>query len=342
MQKGKVFIIAEAGVNHNGSLELAKELAKSAKRAGADAVKFQTFRTENLATKYTEQAEYQSVNIGKEESQAEMLSRLELTYAEFQELYEYCQEIGILFLSTAFDLESVDFLAGLDMAIWKIPSGEITNLPYLEKIADLKKPIILSTGMAEMGDIEAALTALKGQADPENHPRITVLHCTTEYPTPDEDVNLRAMQTIKEKFHVPVGYSDHTEGILVSLLAVAMGAEVIEKHITLDKNMEGPDHKASLDISELTELVNQIRRIELILGSGIKSPTKAEFLNRKVARKCIVAKRQITRGEIFSRNNLTVKRAGYGISPMKWYEVIGKTAERDFVPDEIIEVSENV
>lgn len=339
----KVFIIAEAGVNHNGCPDLAKQLVRAAKDAGADAVKFQTFRTENLVASYTEQADYQSRNIGKKESQAEMLRRLELSYDDFKELYHYCKEIGILFLSTAFDLESIDFLAGLDMEIWKIPSGEITNLPYLEKIAGLGKPMILSTGMAEMEEVEVAVNVLREKSIQSGYqPEITVLHCTTEYPTPDEDVNLSAMKSLKQRLSLPVGYSDHTEGSLVPVMAVAMGAEVIEKHFTLDKTMEGPDHKASLNSEELKEMVDKIRRAETILGDGKKQPTATEKETRKVARKCIVAKREIAKGEVFSESNLTVKRAGNGISPMKWYEVIGKKADREYKSEEAIEEKNDV
>ena len=329
MQK-KIFIIAEAGVNHNGELALAKQLAEKAKAAGADAVKFQTFRTEKLVAAQTAQAAYQTANIGRKESQAEMLRRLELSYADFRELQAYCQEIGILFLSTAFDLDSIDFLASLDLPIWKIPSGEITNLPYLEKIAALKKPMIVSTGMAELEEIRAALEVL------ENGQEITVLHCTTEYPAPEKSVNLRAMMTLQAELGRPVGYSDHTEGIVVPIAAAAMGAVVLEKHFTLDKTMSGPDHKASLEPAELSEMVRAVRRVELCLGNGEKKPSIAELENRKAARKCIVAERAIAAGEIFTAENLTVKRAGAGISPMRWYEVLGKKAIKAFAPDERI------
>lgn len=328
--KQKVFIIAEAGVNHNGELALAKKLADKAKEAGADAVKFQTFRTDKLVAASTAQAAYQTVNIGKEESQAEMLRRLELSYADFRELQAYCRKIGILFLSTAFDLESIDFLASLSLPVWKIPSGEITNLPYLEKIAALQKPMILSTGMAEMDEIRAALAVL------ENGQEITVLHCTTEYPAPDKSVNLQAMLTLKAELGRPVGYSDHTEGIVVPIAAAAMGAVVLEKHFTLDKTMSGPDHKASLEPAELTEMVKAVRRVELCLGSGEKRPSQAELENRRAARKCIVAAEAIVAGETFTPKNITVKRAGAGISPMQWYEVLGQKAIKDFAPDEQI------
>lgn len=327
----KTFIIAEAGVNHNGDMALAKELIRKAKECGADAVKFQTFKTEKLVSKTTAQAKYQSQNIGRQESQAEMLKRLELSYEQFVELCQYCKEQEILFLSTAFDMESIDFLESLDMSFWKIPSGEITNLPYLEKISSLNKPMILSTGMANMEEVEAALNVLKnGQA-------ITVLHCTTEYPTPPENVNLRAMQTIKSRFSVPVGYSDHTQGIHIPVAAVALGAEVIEKHFTLDKGLNGPDHKASLEPQEFKKMVQAIREVETSLGDGNKIPTKAEMENSIVARKCIVASKRIKEGELFSAENLTVQRAGKGISPMKWYDVLGKMAKREYQEEEPIE-----
>lgn len=338
----KVFIIAEAGVNHNGSLQLAKKLVDCAKESGADAVKFQTFRTENLVTSYTAQAEYQIKNSGRLESQAQMLRRLELSQEEFRELYLYCQKIGILFLSTAFDMESIDFLADLDMPIWKIPSGEITNLPYLEKIAKLGKPMILSTGMADEKEVAGAIEVLSGGSMAgEAFPQMTVLHCTTQYPTPDGEVNLLAMQSLREKFSLPVGYSDHTEGDLVATMAVAMGAVVIEKHFTLDKSMEGPDHKASLNPEELKTMIQKIRRAEKILGDGIKRPTETEKKTREAARKCIVAKRNIDRGEILDESNLSVKRAGSGVSPMKWYDIIGKKAKRQYEAEEPIEGEED-
>ncbi len=330
----KVFIIAEAGVNHNGSLELAKKLVDAAKLADVDAVKFQTFKAEMAVSKFTQKAEYQKQSTGNNESQLEMVKKLELSFEQFRELNNYCNEQGVLFLSTPFDMDSIDFLNELKLQIWKIPSGEITNLPYLKKIAKLKNKVILSTGMCTLDDIENALNILKENGVED----ITVLHCTTEYPTPFSDVNLKAMETIKNKFNVKVGYSDHTKGIEVPIAAVAMGATVIEKHFTLDKNMEGPDHKASLEPQELKDMVEGIRNIELALGSGVKEPAPSEIKNINIARKSIIAKCNIKVGEVFTEENLTVKRPGDGISPMKWYDVLGKVASRDFVEDELIEL----
>ncbi len=330
----KVLIIAEAGVNHNGSLKLAKQLVDKAVEAGVDCVKFQTFVAENIVSKNAVKAEYQLKETSAEETQYGMLKRLELSFEEFIELNEYCKIKKIMFLSTAFDFESVDFLNKLGMETWKIPSGEITNLPYLVKVAKLNKPVILSTGMCTLEDIENALNILKENGVED----ITVLHCTTEYPTPFSDVNLKAMETIKNKFNVKVGYSDHTKGIEVPIAAVAMGATVIEKHFTLDKNMEGPDHKASLEPEELKAMVDAIRNIELALGTGVKEPAPSEIKNINIARKSIIAKCDIKAGEVFTEENLTVKRPGDGISPMKWYDVLGKVASRDFVEDELIEL----
>ena len=329
-----VFVIAEAGVNHNGSLELAKKLVDAAKDAGADCVKFQTFIAENIVSKHAAKAEYQKTDAKDAESQYDMLKKLELSFHEIRELNEYCAKKDIEFLSTAFDLESVEYLNGLSMKRWKIPSGEITNLPYLLKIARLNKPIILSTGMSTLDEIKNAVTVLKqnGAVD------ITVLHCTTEYPAPYRDVNLRAMLTIKEALNVKVGYSDHTEGIEVPIAAAALGAVVIEKHFTLDRNMEGPDHSASLEPDEFKSMVNAIRNIETCLGDGIKQPVEAEIKNMPVVRKSIVAKRDIKKGEVFSEENLVVKRPGNGISPMRWFDVLGKPAKRDFQEDELIEL----
>lgn len=329
-----VFIIAEAGVNHNGSLELAKKLVDAAKDAGADCVKFQTFVSKNIVSKNAVKAEYQKQQTEPEESQQDMLKKLELSFDEFVELNEYCKSKSIEFMSTAFDFDSIDFLDGLKMGTWKIPSGDITNLPYLIKIANLNKPVILSTGMSTMEDIRSAIKALKENGAAE----LTVLHCTTEYPTPFEDVNLRAMNTIKEEFGVKVGYSDHTKGIEVPIAAVALGATVIEKHFTLDRNMEGPDHKASLEPNELKAMVDSIRHIELALGNGMKQPAESEKKNMAVARKSIIASKEIKAGEIFTENNLTVKRPGDGISPMRWFDIIGKPAPRDFEEDELIEL----
>lgn len=329
-----VFIIAEAGVNHNGSLELAKKLVDAAKDAGADCVKFQTFVSKNIVSKNAVKAEYQKQQTEPEESQQDMLKKLELSFDEFVELNEYCKSKSIEFMSTAFDFDSIDFLDGLEMGTWKIPSGDITNLPYLIKIANLNKPVIVSTGMSTMEDIRSTIKALKENGATE----LTVLHCTTEYPTPFEDVNLRAMNTIKEEFGVKVGYSDHTKGIEVPIAAVALGATVIEKHFTLDRNMEGPDHKASLEPNELKVMVDSIRHIELALGNGMKQPAESEKKNMAVARKSIIASKDIKAGDIFTEENLTVKRPGDGISPMRWFGIIGKPAPRDFEEDELIEL----
>jgi N,N'-diacetyllegionaminate synthase len=328
-----VFIIAEAGVNHNGNLKLAKQLVDAAKESGADCVKFQTFVSKNLVSKNAIKAEYQKKQTNAEETQLDMLKKLELSFEDFIELSDYCSSKGIEFLSTAFDFESIEFLDKLGMNRWKIPSGDITNLPYLIKIAKLKKPIILSTGMSTMYEIQNALAVLKENGAGE----ITVLHCTSEYPASYSDVNLRAMLSIKEKFDVKVGYSDHTKGIEVPVAAAALGASIIEKHFTLDRNMEGPDHKASLEPNELKAMVDAIRNIESALGDGVKLPSEVEKKNMTVARKSIIAKRDILKGEIFSEDNLTVKRPGDGISPMKWFEVLGKAASRDYKEDELIE-----
>lgn len=328
-----VFVIAEAGVNHNGSFKNAKKLVLAAKEAGADAVKFQTFKTENLVTVDAEKAEYQEENTEKG-TQFDMLKKLELSYNQFKELKEYCDEIGIKFLSTAFDLESVDFLDQLGMDVWKIPSGEITNYPYLVKIAKLNKSIILSTGMADFNEIGEAYNLIREYNDKE----IIILHCTTTYPTSFEDVNLKVMQKIADELGVKVGYSDHTLGISVPIASTALGAVVIEKHFTLDKEMEGPDHKASLNPEELKEMVKAIREIEIALGDGIKKISEVEAGNKIVARKSIIAKKDIKKGEIFSEDNLTIKRPGTGISPMKWNEIIGKEANKEYKKEENIEL----
>ena len=328
-----VFIIAEAGVNHNGSIELAYKLVDAAKAAGADCIKFQTFKAEKLVARSAEKAEYQKATTD-DSSQQDMLKNLELSYEEFIELKKYCEQKDICFLSTPFDFDSIDFLNSLKMPFWKIPSGEITNLPYLLALAKTGKPVIMSTGMCEMKEIEDAIRVLRenGVFD------IKLLHCNTEYPTPFEDVNLRAMQTIREAFGLEVGYSDHTKGIEVPVAAVALGASVIEKHFTLDRNMEGPDHKASLEPQELAKMVKSIRNIETALGTGVKEPSPSEKKNINVARKSIVAATAIKSGEAFSEDNLTVKRPGSGISPMRWFDVIGKIAKRDFIEDEPIEL----
>lgn len=330
----KVFIIAEAGVNHNGSLELAKKLIDEAVVAGADAVKFQTFKAELCISKNADKAEYQKQTTDKNESQFDMIKKLELNEYVHTELIKYCKIKNIMFLSTPFDLQSVDLLNGFGLEIFKIPSGEITNLPYLRKIASLNKKVILSTGMANLGEIEAALEILtKNGTLKEN---ITVLHANTEYPTPFRDVNLKAMLTIRGAFGVKVGYSDHTPGIEVPIAAVALGATVIEKHFTLDKTMPGPDHKASLEPSELQSMVKAIRNIEIALGDGIKKASSSESKNKPIARKSIVAKCDIKKGDLFSESNLTIKRPGSGISPMRWDEVIGLRATRDYKEDELI------
>ena len=330
-------IIAEAGVNHNGSLELAKQLVDKAVDAGADYIKFQTFKTEKLVTKSAKQAEYQQRNIGsQEDSQFLMLKKLELSPEDHRILIDYCNKMGIKFFSTAFDFDSMDYLHSLKLDLWKIPSGEITNYPYLKKIASYHQPVILSTGMSTMEDIEACLKVLTDNGLTKD--QITILHCNTEYPTPFEDVNLRAMQTIKERFGTQVGYSDHTKGIEVPIAAVALGATVIEKHFTLDRNMPGPDHKASLELDELKAMVSAIRNIEKALGSAEKKISDSERKNIAIARKSIVAATDIKKGEILTEENITVKRPGTGISPMRWEEVLGTKAVRDFQEDEIIEV----
>ncbi|MFZ8805480.1 MAG: N-acetylneuraminate synthase [Candidatus Calescibacterium sp.] len=332
----KTFIIAEAGVNHNGSVEIAKRMIEVAKECGADAIKFQTFKAEEVVSKYAPKAEYQKQTTGDIESHLQMLKKLELSFDDFIVLKEYCDKLGIMFLSTPFDFESIDFLNSLGLEIFKIPSGEITNLPYLEKIGKLRKKVILSTGMADLGEIEDALDILTSCGTKKED--ITILHCNTEYPTPYEDVNLLAMLTIKEAFKVKVGYSDHTPGIEVPIAAVALGATVIEKHFTLDRNMQGPDHKSSLEPNELKAMVRAIRNVEKALGDGIKKPSPSEIKNKIIVRRSIVAKRNIKRGEIFNEENITVKRPATGISPMRWYEILGKTATRDYKEDEIIEI----
>ena len=324
-----VFIIAEAGVNHNGSIDLAEKLIDAAAEAGADAVKFQTFKAEKMISIYAEQAEYQKKNTGTQESQLEMIQKLELPFEQHQHLIDRCRQKGILFLSTPFDLASIDFLISLGLPLLKIPSGEITNLPYLRKINQSRKPVILSTGMASMAEVSAALKILKDC-------RVSLLHCTTEYPCPFADVNLQAMVEMKKFFKLPVGYSDHTTGIEVPAAAVALGAEIIEKHFTLNRHMAGPDHKASLEPDELKAMVSAIRHVEVALGDGIKKPAPSEIKNICIARKSIVASRFIKKGEVFSAENLTTKRPGNGLSPMKWDEVIGTTAQRDYMEDEQI------
>lgn len=326
-----VYIIAEAGVNHNGSFETACRLVDAAKAAGVDCIKFQTFKSENLVSHNAKKADYQKNTTG-DGSQLDMLKKLELSFEDFIALKKYCDEIGICFLSTPFDFDSIDFLDKIDMPFWKIPSGEITNYPYLLAIAKKGKPVIMSTGMCDMAEIKAAVELLKNNGCSD----IRLLHCNTEYPTPYEDVNLAAMKTIRDEFDCEVGYSDHTKGIEIPIAAVAMGATIIEKHFTLDHNMEGPDHKASLEPDELAEMVKCIRNIEKAIGSGNKTPSVSERKNMEIARKSIVAKKSIKAGDLLSEDNLTVKRPGNGINPMNWPEVIGTRAIKDFEEDELI------
>ena len=329
-----VFIIAEAGVNHNGSIDLAKKLIDVASASGADAVKFQTFKADNLTTKKAQKAFYQKKNTDKEESQFDMLKKLELNIEAHKELISYCSNKKIIFLSSPFDHESIELLNDLGLEILKIPSGEITNLPYLRHIGKLNKKIILSTGMSNIDEVKSALNILINSGTKKNN--ITVLHANTEYPTPMEDINLRAMLTIGKELDINFGYSDHTLGIEVAIAAVAMGASCIEKHFTLNCNMEGPDHKASLEPNQLKAMVIAIRNIELALGSSIKEPSRSELQNIKIVRKSIVTKTIIKKGEILSEKNLTTKRPGGGTSPMKWDEIIGTVATKDYNEDELI------
>jgi N,N'-diacetyllegionaminate synthase len=329
-----VYIIAEAGVNHNGNLQLAKTMVDRAKEAGADCIKFQTFVTNNLVSKFANKAEYQKKTTGSSESQYDMLAKLELSFAEFRVLSQYCTSKEIEFLSTAFDLESLDFLKTLEMARWKVPSGDITNLPYLMRIALLHQPVILSTGMSTMEEIRKAVHILKNNGSGD----ITVLHCTTEYPAPYEDVHLKAMLEIARELELPVGYSDHTRGIEIPIAAVAMGAKIIEKHFTLDKSMEGPDHQSSLEPDEFKAMADAIRHVETALGADEKKPSPSEIKNIAVARKSIVAKCFIKKGETLTEENLAVKRPGNGVTPMRWYDIIGSKAIRDFLEDELIEI----
>lgn len=330
-----VFIIAEAGVNHNGSLEIAKRLIDAASEAGADAVKFQTFKAEKLVSKHAKKAQYQQKNMNtSDDSQWSMLKKLELNIDTHHELLAYCKTKKIMFLLTPFDHDSIELLNDLGLKIFKIPSGEITNLPYLRHIGSLNKKVILSTGMADLGEVEDALDVLVDAGTQKE--KITILHANTMYPTPMEDVNLKAMQTIATAFGCDVGYSDHTLGIEVPVAAVAMGAKVIEKHFTLDKTMDGPDHKASLEPDELYSMVKAIRNIEKALGSGIKKPSASETPNIEVARKSIVAAKVIKKGEIFSEENLTVKRPAGGINPMRWDEIMGNVTTKDYKEDDPI------
>lgn len=327
-----IIIIAEAGVNHNGNVEIAKKMVLAAKKAGADYIKFQTFCPEKLVSKSAEKADYQKQNTIAQESQLEMLQQLALTQDDFFELKEYCKRKEIGFLSTPFDLDSLHFLDSLDMDFWKLPSGEITNLPYLLEIAKTGKPVVMSTGMCELEEIKEAVDYLR-RAGTE---KIILLHCNTEYPTPMEDVNLKAMQDIKDSLGLPVGYSDHTQGIEVPIAAAAMGACVLEKHFTLDRTMSGPDHRASLEPKELQSMVAAVRNIEKAMGNGKKEPSQSERKNIGAVRKSIVAKCKIKKGEIFSEENLTTKRPGTGISPLKWFELIGQRAKRDYETDQLI------
>ena len=329
-----VFIIAEAGVNHNGSLELAKKLIDVAVEAGADAVKFQTFKAVNLVSQTAEKADYQKQTTDESESQFDMIKQLELDFDAHKNLIEYCKERKIMFLSAPFDHDSINLLNELGLKIFKIPSGEISNLPYLRLIGSLAKQVILSTGMSTLKEVGDALTILVDSGTKKED--ITVLHANTMYPTPMEDVNLNAMQTIQKEFDVAVGYSDHTLGIEVDISAVTMGASIVEKHFTLDKTMKGPDHKASLDPKELRAMVSAIRNIEKALGNGVKVPSRSEQPNITVARKSIVAKKMIKQGDVLTEENITVKRPGNGISPMKWNEVLGTLATRDYQMDELI------
>ncbi|MHC1779090.1 MAG: N-acetylneuraminate synthase [Bacteroidales bacterium] len=333
----RVLIIAEAGVNHNGSIDNAIKLIDIAAESGANYVKFQTYKAELSISKNAQKAEYQIINsIYKDESQLEMVKKLELPFEQYFKLIKHCERKKIKFFSTAFDLDSIDFLASLKLGIWKIPSGEITNYPYLKKIALQHEPIILSTGMCDMTDISKALAVLFEFG--MNKDQISILHCNTEYPTPMEDVNLNAMKTLKKKFGVKVGYSDHTKGIEVPIAAVALGASIIEKHFTLDRNMDGPDHKASLEPDELKAMVKAIRNIELALGSEIKRASQSEEKNKAIARKSIVAAVQIQEGELFTENNLTTKRPGTGISPMLWESLLGQKAQRFYDAEDQIKL----
>lgn len=330
----RVLVIAEIGVNHNGDPAMARALINAAAAAGADLAKFQTFQASSLTTSSAPKADYQQRMTPAEESQQDMIRKLELDHAQHRHLMAYCESKGIGFFSTGFDAASLDFLASAGLALFKIPSGEVTNLPYLRQVASFGKPLLLSTGMAEMEEIAAALEVLELAGAPRD--KVTVLHCNTAYPTPVEDVNLRAMNSIREVFGVDVGYSDHTPGIEVSIAAVALGASVIEKHLTLDRTLPGPDHAASLEPGEFADMVRAIRNIELALGDGTKRATDSEKPNKVVARRSLVAARAIEKGELFTPSNVTAKRPGTGISPMEWDRVMGRPAPRSFAPDELI------
>ncbi|MFR7985659.1 MAG: N-acetylneuraminate synthase [Clostridia bacterium] len=329
----KVLIIAEAGVNHNGSLEVAKQMVDAAKECGADIIKFQTSKLDALVSKFAPMAEYQKKNTQKNESQKEMLKSLALDFDEFTALARYCREREIEFLSTPFDIDSVRFLEPL-VRLWKIPSGEITNLPYLLEVARTGKDVILSTGMSDIEEVREAFEVLRKNGAGN----VTLLHCTTQYPTDFSDVNLRAMLTLRKQFQVKTGYSDHTRGIEIPIAAVALGASVIEKHFTLSRDMEGPDHKASLEPDELKQMIISIRNVEQAMGDGDKQPVPSELGNIIVARKSIVALKDIKKGELFTEENITTKRPGNGISPMRWFDILGTKACRDFREDELIEL----
>ena len=329
-----VFIIAEAGVNHNGSIDIAKKLIDVASDAGADAVKFQTFKAKDLVSKIAQKAEYQKKTTDKTESQFDMIKKLELNAKTHEDLISYCKSKHIIFLSSPFDIDSINFLNDLGLEVFKIPSGEITNLPYLREIGKLNKKVILSTGMANIDEIQDALDVLIFEGTKKEN--ITVLHANTMYPTPMKDVNLKAMITIGNKFDIAFGYSDHTLGIEVDIAAVAMGAQCIEKHFTLDKTFEGPDHRASLEPDELKSMIKAIRNIEKALGNGIKKPSRSESPNIQAARKSIVAKTKIKQGDILNEKNLTIKRPGNGISPMRWDKIVGTIASKSYREDELI------
>jgi len=331
----KTLIIAEAGVNHNANLELAFQLVDAAVTAGADVVKFQTAKAEEVVTRFGAMAEYQIVNTGKNESQLEMTKKIHLPMEDFIEIQKYCLKKKIVFATTAFGLLSLEFIRRLNLDFYKIPSGEITNLPYLRKVGRFNKPIILSTGMSTLTEIADAIQVLEASGCSKTN--ITILHCTTEYPAPMKDVNLLAMKAIKEQLEVGIGYSDHTLGIEIPIAAVALGATVIEKHFTIDRNLPGPDHKASLEPGELKTMVDAIRNIEVALGDGIKRLMPSEIGNRSIARKSIVTSQAIIAGEIFTEDNLTTKRPGTGVSPMEWDRIIGTKAHRDYFVDELID-----
>jgi N,N'-diacetyllegionaminate synthase len=329
----ETYIIAEAGVNHNGDFATACRLVDAAKAAGANCVKFQTFRAEELVSVHAEQAAYQRASMTGTSTQLEILKSLELTESDFKNLQAYCAKIGINFLSTPFDLESIAFLDTLGVPFWKIPSGEVTNLPYLLAIAKTKKPVVMSTGMCGLDEIRTTVKILTDNGTPD----IILLQCNTEYPTPYEDVNLRAIQTLQKEFGLKVGYSDHTPGIEIPIAAAAMGAVIIEKHFTLDRTKKGPDHKASIEPEELMAMVRGIRNVERALGDGVKSVRASERKNLDVARKSIVARCAISRGEPLTEKNITTKRPGNGVSPMRWFEALGRPASRDYEKDELIE-----